>query len=82
MMPEYKDQLPESQLGRAEWLAEELALCGHEEINAIDILGAACRRVLEAIGRVYAVDQKALDELLSPEDRLVLEYGGPIRLPD
>lgn len=39
-MAEYEDQLPESQLGRAQWLADELALCGHEEITAIDILDA------------------------------------------
>ena len=39
-MAEYEDQVPESQLGRAEWLADELALCGHEEITAIDILDA------------------------------------------
>lgn len=32
--------LPESQVGRAQWLADELALCGHEEITAIDILDA------------------------------------------
>lgn len=39
-MAEYEDQVPESQLGRAEWLADELALCGHDDITAIDILDA------------------------------------------
>ena len=39
-MAEYEDQLPESQIGRAQWLADELALCGHEDITAIDILDA------------------------------------------
>lgn len=39
-MPENEDQLPDSQIGRAQWLADELALCGHEEITAIDILDA------------------------------------------
>lgn len=34
------DGLPESQLGRAQWLADVLALCGHEDIAAIDILDA------------------------------------------
>ena len=39
-MAEYEDQLPESQIGRAQWLADELALCGHEDITAIDLLDA------------------------------------------
>ena len=39
-MSDYEDQLPESQIGRAQWLADELALCGHEEVTAIDILDA------------------------------------------
>lgn len=39
-MPEYDDGLPESQLGRAQWLADNLALCGHEDITAIDVLDA------------------------------------------
>ncbi|MCW5870162.1 MAG: hypothetical protein KIS61_23100 [Candidatus Eremiobacteraeota bacterium] len=39
-MADHEDQLPESQLGRAQWLADELALCGHEEIAAIDLLDA------------------------------------------
>ena len=39
-MAEYDDGLPESQLGRAQWLADNLALCGHEDITAIDILDA------------------------------------------
>lgn len=34
------DQVPDSQIGRAQWLADELALCGHEVISAIDILDA------------------------------------------
>ena len=34
------DGLPESEIGRAQWLADELALCGHEDITAIDILDA------------------------------------------
>ena len=33
-------RLPESQLGRAQWLADELSLCGHEDITAIDVLDA------------------------------------------
>ena len=37
-MAEIDDGLPESQVGRAQWLADELALCGYEEITAIDIL--------------------------------------------
>ena len=40
MADDIADGLPESQLGRAQWLADELALCGHEEIPAIDILDA------------------------------------------
>jgi hypothetical protein len=38
-MAEYEDQVPESQLGRAEWLADELALCGPRSAaeNPIDI---------------------------------------------
>lgn len=39
-MAEYDDGLPESQLGRAQWLADNLALCGHEDITAIDLLDA------------------------------------------
>lgn len=39
-MPENEEQLPDSQIGRAQWLADELALCGHDEITAIDILDA------------------------------------------
>jgi len=39
-MADQEDGLPESQLGRAQWLADELALCGHEDITAIDILDA------------------------------------------
>lgn len=35
-----EDQLPESQIGRAQLLADELALCGHEDITAMDILDA------------------------------------------
>ena len=43
MAAENDEQLPESQLGRAQWLAEELALCGHDEVTAIDLLDAlAC----------------------------------------
>lgn len=42
-MADSDDGLPESQLGRAQWLADELALCGHEDIDAVDILDAlAC----------------------------------------
>jgi len=40
MMDDIDDQLPETQIGRAQWLADELAVCGHEEISAIDILDA------------------------------------------
>ena len=39
-MAECEDQVPESQLGRAQWLADELALCGHEGIAAIELLDA------------------------------------------
>ena len=39
-MPENEEELPDSQIGRAQWLADELALCGHDEITAIDILDA------------------------------------------
>ncbi len=39
-MSEEDQLLPESQIGRAQWLADELALCGHEDITAIDILDA------------------------------------------
>ncbi|MBS2037340.1 hypothetical protein JST97_20295 [bacterium] len=39
-MAEYDDGLPDSQLGRAQWLADNLALCGHEDFTAIDILDA------------------------------------------
>ncbi|MFN8613436.1 MAG: hypothetical protein U0931_38210 [Vulcanimicrobiota bacterium] len=39
-MAEYDDGLPESQLGRAQWLADNLALCGHDDNAAIDILDA------------------------------------------
>ena len=39
-MADDEDQLPESQLGRAQWLVDELALCGHEDISAIDLLDA------------------------------------------
>ena len=39
-MAEQDDQIPETQIGRAQWLADELALCGHEDITAIDILDA------------------------------------------
>ena len=39
-MADSDDGLPESQLGRAQWLADELALCGHEDIDAADILDA------------------------------------------
>ena len=34
LMAEQEDQLPESQIGHAQWLADELALCGHEDITA------------------------------------------------
>ena len=33
-----KDGLCESQLGRAQWLADELVLCGHEDVTAMDLL--------------------------------------------
>ena len=39
-MGEQENQIPESQIGRAQWLADELALCGHEDIAAIEILDA------------------------------------------
>lgn len=39
-MAEIDDGLPESQVGRAQWLADELALCGHEDITALDLLDA------------------------------------------
>jgi len=40
LMADEETELPESQVGRAQWLADELVLCGHEEISAIDILDA------------------------------------------
>ncbi|MCW5871840.1 MAG: hypothetical protein KIS61_31605 [Candidatus Eremiobacteraeota bacterium] len=39
-MAEIDDGLPESQIGRAQWLADELALCGHDDISALDLLDA------------------------------------------
>ena len=48
-MAEYDDGLPESQLGRAQWLADNLALCGHEDITAIDILDALARIGLKLV---------------------------------
>ena len=39
-MAEDENQVPESQIGRAQCLADELALRGHDEITAIDILDA------------------------------------------
>jgi len=39
-MPDQEDRLPDSQLGRAQWLADELSLCGHEDITAMDLLDA------------------------------------------
>ena len=39
-MAEDDNQLPESQIGRAQWLADELALCGHEDITAMGLLDA------------------------------------------
>ena len=37
-MTDDKDGLPESQLGRAQWLADELVSCGHEDVTAMDLL--------------------------------------------
>ncbi|MBS2033870.1 hypothetical protein JST97_02730 [bacterium] len=54
-MAEFEDQLPESQLGRAQWLADELNLCGHEEITAIDLLDA-----LASIGLKLMPDSEGL----------------------
>lgn len=39
-MADDDNQLPESQIGRAQWLANGLALCGHEDITAMDLLDA------------------------------------------
>lgn len=47
----------------------------HGRRNFVEIVNSfpeECRQVLEAIGRVYAVDQRARDELLSADDRLLL----------
>lgn len=47
----------------------------HGRRNFVEIVNSFpedCRRVIEAIGRVYAIDQKARDELLSPEQRFLL----------
>jgi hypothetical protein len=41
-MPGNEEQLPESQLERAQWLADNLALCGYEDLTAIDILAGQC----------------------------------------
>jgi hypothetical protein len=42
-MAEHDNQIPETQMERAQWLADELALCGWDEITAIEILDAlAC----------------------------------------
>ncbi len=50
-----ENQLPESQFGRAQWLADELALCGHDEITAIDILDA-----LAGVGLKLVADQEGV----------------------
>lgn len=50
-MAEFEDQLPETQLGRAQWLADELNLCGHEDISAIDLLDALANYRLEINAR-------------------------------
>ena len=54
-MAEIDDGLPESQIGRAQWLADELALCGHEDISALDLLDA-----LATIGLKLAPDTEGL----------------------
>ena len=42
-MAENDDRIPETQMERAQWLADELALCGYDEITGIEILDAlAC----------------------------------------
>lgn len=42
-MAEHEDRIPETQMERAQLLADELALCGWDEITAIEILDAlAC----------------------------------------
>ena len=50
----------------------------HGRRNFVEIVNSfpeECRQVLEAIGRVYAIDQRARDELLTPEDRLALHQN-------
>lgn len=54
-MADNDDGLPDSQIGRAQWLADELALCGHEDITAIDILDA-----LASIGMKLVPDMDGL----------------------
>lgn len=54
-MAETDDGLPESQIGRAQWLADELALCGHEDISALDLLDA-----LATIGLKLVPDTEGL----------------------
>ena len=48
-MAEIDDGLPESQVGRAQWLADELALCGHEDITALDLSAALARVGLKLV---------------------------------
>ena len=54
-MAEQDDQIPETQIGRAQWLADELALCGHEDITAIDILDALASVGLKLVDRKSVV---------------------------
>lgn len=51
-------QLPESQFDRAEWLADELVACGHEDICGMDILDA-----LASLGMKLEPDDKGLASL-------------------
>lgn len=54
-MKEMDADLPESQLGRAQWLADDLVLCGHDDISALDLLDA-----LASVGLKLVPDNEGL----------------------
>lgn len=54
-MDDVEGTLPESQLDRAEWLADELMDCGHDDIRGMDILDA-----LASIGMKLVPDDEGL----------------------
>ncbi|MBT9588715.1 hypothetical protein IV102_35600 [bacterium] len=70
-MAKNEDQPPESQIGRAQWLADELALCGHEEITTIDILDA-----LAIVGLKLMPDMKGASshEYMSAHKSVICNY--------